>query len=206
MLSLSPRSKRGSALLQMAADGAVGLFPMFGGQGVEWLPELRSLYFTYPETRGLIERGAAILQEYAKKHEVAKSFLRHGFDIITWIKEDETSSKIPSKEYLFSAPISYPMIGFTQLVQYFITVKIWGLPLEKVVSLFKGSTGHSQGIVSAVVTASSQTIEELLSNICKALSLLFWIGVRLQQASPIPSSVSRHDILQEVKYEDKLLI
>ncbi len=62
-------------------------------------------------------------------------------------------------------------------------------------------TGHSQGILTALVFAASKTEDELVENIVSSVQYLFWIGVRLQQAVTFPSFIEaqRTDILKESK-------
>jgi fatty acid synthase subunit beta len=50
---------------------------------------------------------------------------------------------------------------------------------------FKGATGHSQGIVSAVAVAASKDWQSLEQNVEKAVTLLFYIGLRGQEAFPL---------------------
>jgi malonyl CoA-acyl carrier protein transacylase len=52
----------------------VGLFAVFGGQGVQWLGELRTLYFTYTYLRKIVERSAQILQEQARSIDAKDEF------------------------------------------------------------------------------------------------------------------------------------
>jgi hypothetical protein len=59
-----------------------------------------------------------------------------------------------------SIPISFPLIGLTQLVQYLVVCHVANLTPGKFHSRLSGATGHSQGIVSAVVIAASGTFEE----------------------------------------------
>ena len=54
-------------------------------------------------------------------------------------------------------------------------------------SRLSGATGHSQGIVSAVVIAASGTFEEFVDNSHKAIKWLFYSGLRGQQAFPVTS-------------------
>jgi fatty acid synthase subunit beta len=54
-------------------------------------------------------------------------------------------------------------------------------------SLFKGATGHSQGVISAVAIASSDSWDSLEANILKAVKHLFYIGLRGQEAFPLLS-------------------
>jgi hypothetical protein len=71
--------------------------------------------------------------------------------------------------YLASVPISFPLIGLTQLVQYLVVRCVANLTPGELPSRISGATGHSQGIVSAVVIASSGTFEEFADNSQKAI-------------------------------------
>jgi fatty acid synthase subunit beta len=50
-----------------------------------------------------------------------------------------------------------------------------------------GTTGHSQGIVSAVVISALTTYESFTENVGKAIKWLFFAGLRGQQALPVVS-------------------
>ena len=67
------------------------------------------------------------------------------------------------------------IVSFTQVLNM--------QPCE-VLSLFRNATGHSQGIVSAVVVASSLDTQSFFANSERALKLLFWMGTRVQLAYP----------------------
>ncbi len=115
----------------------MGLFAVFGGQGVEWLAELRSIYSVYYDIRRVVETSISIVQEQAKHPSAASSF-PHGFDVLNWIKEEDTSSSnLPNSEYLARAPLSYPMLGLISLLHYLIAVKLWNLEPQQIVKLFK---------------------------------------------------------------------
>jgi fatty acid synthase subunit beta len=75
----------------------------------------------------------------------------------------------------------------TQLVQYVISAKIADLTPGEMLARFKGATGHSQGVVSAVAVAAATSWESLEENILKAVKLLFYIGLRGQEAFPLLS-------------------
>jgi malonyl CoA-acyl carrier protein transacylase len=60
---------------------------------------------------------------------------------------------------------SYPLVGLTQLAHYVSTLAKLGKTHEEMA--FKGATGHSQGVASAVVLASSATTAELNANALK---------------------------------------
>ena len=88
----------------------------------------------------------------------------------------------PTVPYLASVPISFPLMGLTQLVQYSVVCLIANLTPGELRSRILGATGHSQGIVSAVVIAASGTFEEFPDNSRKAIKWLFYSGLRGQQA------------------------
>lgn len=88
-------------------------------------------------------------------------------------------------EYFASIPLSMPLIGLTQLVQYLIVCKASDLTPGEMRSRFKGATGHSQGIISAVCLAASDSWETFDINAKKTLKLLFYIGLRGQHAFPV---------------------
>ncbi len=104
--------------------------------------------------------------------------------MIAWLNG---SKPRPSVDYLASIPLSLPLIGVTQLAQYIVSCRVTDLTPGQMRSLFKGATGHSQGVVSAVVLSSSDTWETLETNILKAVKLLFYIGLRGQEAFPLLS-------------------
>ncbi len=199
-----------SALFELKKSEKVGLFALFGGQGVNWLEELRTNYDVYVDVRDVIEKAAHVLQKEADKlhkreagenSEGTKGYnelFEHGLNVLDWLLD---SDSVPVASYLNRAPISYPMIGLTSLLNYLICVRNWEITPAEVASHFKGITGHSQGILGAVVFAVSKTENELVENILQAVKFLFWIGVRLQQAVTFPTKISaqRTDILKESK-------
>lgn len=89
--------------------------------------------------------------------------------------------------YLASIPLSLPLIGLTQLIQYLVTCNVADKTPGEFRALVKGATGHSQGVVSAVCIASSDSFDDFTANALKALELLFYIGLRGQEAFPILS-------------------
>ncbi|KAI0069452.1 hypothetical protein K474DRAFT_1574063, partial [Panus rudis PR-1116 ss-1] len=91
----------------------------------------------------------------------------------------------PPTAYLASVPVSLPLIGLTQLVQYLIVASVSNLTPGDLRSRFAGTTGHSQGLVSAVAIAVSTMHESFLENSLKALKWIFVCGLRGQQYFPI---------------------
>jgi hypothetical protein len=162
-LHLNPKFPT-SALLE---SRDTNLYCIFGGQGPneEYMFELQYYFDTYPSMiTSLISIGEKVL----------------GFPIMQWLQQGH-----PSVEYTASVPVSLPMIGFTQLCQYFLSCRVLNLTPGEMRRCFKGAAGHSQGIVSAVVVSCSDTFESLYVNFGKALKLLKAIGSRAQEAFPI---------------------
>jgi len=189
-VSAQHRSK--SALLELVSEGNAGLFATFAGQGVPWLPELRSLYTTYPRVRLLVEKSAAAINDTVRALQAPELF-SHGFDVLAWIQDHANA---PSADYLSSAPISWPMIGLVSMLNYYIAIRVWSLTPGDVSKKFRGMSGHSQGLTAAVVAALSSTEDQYLSNTVLAVRFLLCIGSRIQQAVAFPLAV-RADTLAE---------
>jgi len=131
----------------------------------------------------------------AKADNDGYAYYNQGLDMISWL---EGTSPRPTTEYLASIPLSMPLIGVTQLAQYLVSCRVTDVNPGEMRSLFKGATGHSQGLVSAVAIASSGSWESLESNILKAVKLLFYIGLRGQEHFPI-LSVEPHIVADAVE-------
>ncbi|KAK0541903.1 hypothetical protein OC844_007938, partial [Tilletia horrida] len=97
----------------------------------------------------------------------------------TWLTG---ASARPCVPYLGIIPVSLPLIGLTQLVQYPVSLRASGLSPKEFRARLQGATRHSQDIVSAVVLAASHSLESLESNVVKGLRLPFHIGRLGQEA------------------------
>lgn len=176
-----------SALLNAASSNKASIFALFGGQGTNevYFDELQSLYDVYkPFVASFFKTVTEdVLVPLATEHE-AFSFYTFGLDVVSWLS-GETSR--PSVAYLASVPVSLPLIGLTQLVQYLVVCRVSGLSPGEFRSRIAGATGHSQGIVAAVAVAASGTFEEFTNNSVKALKWLFFCGLRGQHAFPVTS-------------------
>lgn len=127
--------------------------------------------------------ASAYLDPLAEKAQAAgHAYYAHGLNVISWLNGTVPR---PPVEYFASIPLSLPLIGLTQLVQYLITCKVSDLHPGEMRSRFKGATGHSQGVVSAVAIASSDSYDAFDINAIKALRLLFYLGLRGQDFFPI---------------------
>lgn len=172
-----------SALLREAADENAYVYAVFGGQGniEEYFDELREIYNTYPSlVRDFLNVAAQHLQFMSRDERAFKSYAK-GLDIMRWLDNKDSQ---PDTDYLVSAPVSFPLIGLTQLAHYVVTCRVLGTHPGHVRDRFAGASGHSQGVVTAAAIAASSNWETFDKQARNALTILFWIGARSQQAYP----------------------
>ena len=172
-----------SALFREAADHNAFIFAVFGGQGniEEYFDELRQVYNTYtPFVEDFVSAAAAHLQALSRDPRAQKLYSK-GLDVMRWLHNRDSQ---PDTDYLVSAPVSLPLIGLTQLAHFVVTCRVFGTHPGKVREHLHGTTGHSQGIVTAAAIASSASWETFDAASKNALTILFWIGSRSQQAYP----------------------
>lgn len=149
-----------------------------------YFDELQGLYDLYkPLVADLIKSVSKdVFQPLAEQADLnGHPYYPHGLDVISWL---DGSVERPSLEYFVSIPVSLPLIGLTQLVQYLAIVRISNLTPGEYRSRIAGATGHSQGLVSAVAIAASDSFESYSSNVLKAAKWLFFCGLRGQEAFP----------------------
>jgi len=176
-----------SALLTAVKAGKAGIYALFGGQGANevYFDELQTLYDIYKPYIAPLILGVSkdVLTPLAMKAESEGcAYYSHGLDVLSWL---DGSAPIPPVEYLASIPISFPLIGLTQLVQYLAACSALNISPGDMRELIQGTTGHSQGIVSAVCIATSTTVASFIENASKALKWLFYSGLRGQEAFPV---------------------
>lgn len=177
-----------SALLSQSStvypDKAGKIVAIFGGQGNtdDYFEELRDLYQMY---NGLIapflQEVDTKLKQLVKTTSNTEKIYTQGLDILEWVSSED---KTPSQDYLLSVSVSCPLICVIQLCHYALTCKILGLTPGQFRKHLSGTTGHSQGLVTAVAISSSDSWESFLENSLKAISLLFFIGTRCVQTYP----------------------
>ena len=189
-----PIKPHDSALLRAADDEEAKVFTVFGGQGniEEYFEELREVYTTYPSfTDDLITPAAEMLNSLAREPEAEKMYSK-GLDVVSWLQDRETQ---PDTDYLVSSPVSLPLIGLVQLAHYQVACKVLGRSPGELNERLSGTTGHSQGIVTSAAIASATSWESFAKAAKNAVTMLFWIGMRSQQAYP-PTSLAP-SILQD---------
>jgi fatty acid synthase subunit beta len=172
-----------SALLRAASDEEASIYSVFGGQGniEEYFDELREVYTTYPSfLENLIPPASDMLQNLSRNPKVSKMYPQ-GLSVMKWLGARDSQ---PDTDYLVSAPVSLPLIGLVQLAHYTVTCRSLGLTPGEVRERFSGTTGHSQGIITAAAIAAADSWESFNAAARTALTMLFWTGARCQQAYP----------------------
>lgn len=178
MAAKVPIEKSSSVLLKASAERLAKTFAVFGGQGNtdEYFDELRELNDMYSGLLGdFLSQIASKLNSLVKNTENVDKIYTQGFDILAWLK---SADKTPDQDYLLSVPVSCPLICVIQLCHYVVTCKTLGVTPGEFRKALVGATGHSQGLVTAVAVALSDSWESFYENALKAVSLLFFIGAR----------------------------
>lgn len=172
-----------SALLREASDENAFIYAILGGQGniEEYFEELRDIYTTYPSfVEDFLTSEAQHLLTLSRDPRAEKLYSK-GLDVMRWLNNKESQ---PDTDYLVSAPVSLPLIGLTQLAHYVVTCRVLGSHPGHIRGRLSGITGHSQGVVTAAAIAAAKNWEDFEHAAKSAITILFWIGTRSQQAFP----------------------
>ena len=178
-----PIRQYNSALFRAVDDDEAKIYTVYGGQGniEEYFDELREIYSTYPSfVEHLVTTSAELLQALSRDPRAEKLYSK-GMDVMRWLHHKDSQ---PDTDYLVSAPVSLPLIGLVQLAHYTVICRTLGQSPGEVRDRISGTTGHSQGIVTAAAIASADSWDSFGKACKNALTMLFWIGSRSQQAYP----------------------
>ena len=175
------------ALFSAAASGKASIYALFGGQGTNkvYFDGLQFLYNSYkPFVEPFI---ATICQNVLGRFSAARQdtmCYNHGMDVVSWLSD---MALRPPLAYLASVPVPLPLIGLTQLAQYLMVCHVSCLTPGELRDRISGTTGHSQGVVSAVAIAASSSFKSLMDNSSKAVKWLLFAGYRAQEIFPVIS-------------------
>ena len=112
--------KQESALLATALSEKASIFALFGGQGTNEVcfDELQNLYDIYkPFVDSFVQSLTEGVLVPLVAEEEASTYYTFGLDVVSWLSGAAAHPAVP---YLASVPISFPLIGLTQLVQYLV--------------------------------------------------------------------------------------
>lgn len=173
-----------SALLAAATEGKVRNYAIFGGQGNidEYFEELREIYNIYDGlVVDFIQKVESKVKALIASTPDSENVYTHGFELINWLEDPAAT---PSTAQLLSIPLSCPLICTIQLCHYIITCKVLGIHPGQLRDSYKGTTGHSQGLVTALAIASSSDWASFDAQALKAIEFLFYLAVRCTQTYP----------------------
>ncbi|KAH6714873.1 putative fatty acid synthase subunit beta [Leptodontidium sp. MPI-SDFR-AT-0119] len=172
------------ALCRAVNAGRANVFAIFGGQGntENYFEELRHVYNVYgPLVDDFIIKSADMLlslSRSARTKDLTTSILR----VRKWLQSPDTT---PDTALLITSPLSFPLICLLQLSHFVVACKVLGQTPGEFREYLSGTTGHSQGIISAIVIASADNWDSFFRLANMALTTLFWIGCRSQQIYPL---------------------
>jgi len=170
-----------TALLDEAKKGEARLYLQFGGQGARWWGEIGKI-FKEPELSPFFECAFnAVLEEYERMRD--HPFYEKGFALREWL---DGTVPFPDEEYLETAPLSLPMIQALQLAHLERFLKN-GYPLEELLPVTTGVTGHSQGLISAAYLSQAFRVEDPFALLAKYMKFAFLLGFFSQSVYPHPT-------------------
>lgn len=166
------------AFLTQAESGQTTLFLQMGGQGAPWYKELKKLYDS-GEIKEFFDVTLGAIEQEAGKVSGSVS-LPHGIDARKWLDDEST---IPSEAYLSSAAVSLTMIQLTQLAYFEATLK-QGWSIDNLLKYSKGSTGHSQGLISMTFAALGLSGKAYYDALALYTKYILYLGYQAQKAHP----------------------
>ncbi|MBL8600390.1 MAG: DUF1729 domain-containing protein [Myxococcales bacterium] len=166
-------------LLVEAQAGRARVGVIFGGQGAEWLPALRELYGQHLAVRALVRAATERLRASAADPRLgAIASPARGFDLARWVDEPAAA---PGPEVLRSSLVSQAGIFLTSIARM-LAMHERGLDLAALTSLATAATGHSQGVMAAMVFAEGHDLAGVVRRSAEFASYFFWQGYRMQES------------------------
>ncbi len=182
-LSTYPKEEKPSSLLRAAARGSAKLYGIFGGQGttVAYFEELRSLYDTYGCFIEEFVASAAGHLLTLSQEPAARDLLDQGLDTM---RVAPTSRHHAAFQLLALGPYKPPSHWLVTAHSICRNMPLLGQTPEDFLTHFRGITGHSQGIIVAAAVAGSTSWTSFTEKAHTAITVLFSIGLRCQEAIP----------------------
>ncbi|TGK02851.1 DUF1729 domain-containing protein [Leptospira langatensis] len=174
--------EQASPIFKHLSEQEVKTYIVFGGQGTDPMPELRSFYEEGPSNSEYWEIVFASIEEVLKtlpKEKMMDCF-PNGFNLKEWLLASETT---PDASVLKNCCYSIPLIFITQASSLFRILKE-GSEWDSFYSSANGIFGHSQGIYSGLLLSSSPNKTLFLKNLSLILKNLLYLGIRSQEEFP----------------------
>ncbi|KAL4974120.1 acyl transferase domain-containing protein [Aspergillus desertorum] len=174
-----------SAILRHARTNEFQLMAVFGGQGESsrtCLKEFAELYSSYkPMLRRLFGVIGPRLYDLSMREEFISYYRSQPLDLEAWISDDKN---VPDLGFVASAPVSVPVIGALSLARYCVICHITGCNPGEMRSMLRAATGHSQGLLAAIVIAVSDSWDSFYQAAEEVIELLFHLGWECHRAAP----------------------
>ena len=164
-------------LAEHAQSGEATVVLTFAGQSQTYLEDLDALY-AYPAPRRLIEACAHALQAELASGAALHGLHPYGLDLIRWLEDAETR---PPATALASSQISQPLIFIAQAARL-VHLERFGFAPENIDAWCACTTGHSQGIMPAMLAAEGLAPTQLIERACVMTRYLLWQGIHMQIA------------------------
>lgn len=176
-------SKKTSTSFKHLSKPGLNTYAVFGGQGIDPMPELRSFF---EEGDSNSEFWDVVFISLKEEYDLLESdrrdsILPFGFPLKEWLLYSELS---PATDSLKNCAYSVPLIFITQAAALFRIVKEEREWDQLQISL-KGIFGHSQGIYAGLLLSSSNDKVSFLKNLSLILRNLLHLGIRSQEEFPI---------------------
>ncbi len=152
---------------------------VFGGQGAPWLPALRELHGAHLSVRALVRGATERLRASASDPRLgALATPARGFDLARWIDDPAAA---PPDDVLSSSLVSQAGIFLTSVARS-LAMAERGFDLDTLAARATAATGHSQGIMAALLFAEGHGPEALVRRAGEFASYFFWQGYRMQES------------------------
>ncbi len=173
MTLVRSQTRAATSVLDRLAAGTATAAVTFAGQGVDALPELADLVAERPELGPGLAASSAVLQGLAAADDGAR--FRHGFDVAAWAADPDGA---PPPAYLRSSAVSYPLILLTQALRW---RALWAEGVDRAVEAggIVGVTGHSQGLLAAVMVAETPVGQVDDDRLARYLRLALALGTHM---------------------------
>ncbi|RHZ30483.1 hypothetical protein DYB37_009154 [Aphanomyces astaci] len=146
----------------------------FGGQGSGYLGELAQLVKSFETVRDLVSRAQAALEHTALANEA--SCILHSLLPLGRSRIDSSTVEIPFVPGVCELPA-----GVFDAVGNVLSLHgDWGIDPQRFLPMIQGGTGHSQGLVAAMLLAAATTQNELVGLGIQVVQLMHYHGVLAQ--------------------------
>ncbi len=164
------------SLAARLADRQCRAVVTFGGQGNLCLDEIAALLIDTPQFRPLVARVAATIGDVVQHKAFRWSgHYSQGFDLMHWL---DRPAERPSSAYLTSSAISQPLIFLCQVLRFQASWRE-GLAAAFDSGAIAGLSGHSQGMMAALLIAESADGRVEPDRLVQFIAYMTWQGLHM---------------------------